>query len=110
MKIPPCGAFCQNCGTYKKLCRGCIETSGKAFHLKMSGQKVCPIWECVENHRIKNCAVCEEFPCDIFLNVYHPERGISSSLARAGLLMLRKKIGTDAWIKWVREKKVPTPP
>lgn len=30
-------------------------------------------------------------------------------LRRTGLLALRKKIGTEAWIKWVEDKKIEEP-
>ena len=106
MKIPPCGAYCQDCSVYKKRCAGCVETNGKPFHLKDSGKDICPIWKCVTERKVEHCGLCKEFPCDTFLNWYDPERGIVTALRRAGLLALRKKIGTDAWIKWIKDNKI----
>ncbi len=102
MKLPPCGAYCKNCIAYNKVCRGCVETDGKPFHLK--GVDVCPIWQCALNRKLEHCGFCREFPCDKFLEWYDPRRGIVTSLRRAGLLALRKKIGTEAWLKWIEEK------
>jgi len=96
LKIPPCGAYCDNCVVYKKQCAGCIETNGKPFYIKDSGKDICPLWECAIEHKVEHCGLCKEFPSDKFLNWYDPERGIVTALRRAGLLTLRKKIGTDA--------------
>jgi len=40
------------------------------------------------------------------LGWYDPKRGIITVLRRAGLLALRKKIGTKKWVKWLKDKKV----
>jgi hypothetical protein len=106
MKIPPCGAYCNSCPVYKKRCAGCIETKGNPLYLKDSGKDVCPVWKCAIEHKVEHCGLCKEFPCDMFLNWYDPKRGIVTALRRAGLLALRKKIGTDAWIKWIEDKKI----
>jgi len=99
MKIPPCGGYCKNCVLYKKLCSGCIETCGKPFHVKKSGKDTYPVYECVTKHDIEHCGSCKNFPCDKFLDWYDPKRGIITVLRRAGLLTLRKKIGTKKWVK-----------
>jgi len=106
MKIPPCGGYCNNCVLYKKACVGCVETKGKPFYVKEAGEDICPIWQCVIEHKVEHCGICGRFPCDKFLNWYDPERGIITALRRAGLLALRKKIGTEAWVKWIKDKKV----
>lgn len=106
MKIPPCGGYCKNCVVYKKACAGCVETNGKPFHLEKTGKDVCPIWQCAKNYKVEHCGVCDEFPCDKFLNWYDPKRGVVTALRRAGLLALRKKIRTEAWIKWVEDNKI----
>lgn len=106
MKIPPCGGYCKNCVVYKKACAGCVETNGKPFHLKKAGKDVCPVWQCAKERKVEHCGICDEFPCDKFLNWYDPKRGVITVLRRAGLLALRKKIGTAAWVKWVENNKV----
>jgi len=106
MKIPPCGGYCKNCVAYKKACAGCVETNGKPFHIKKTGKDICPVWQCAIDHKIEHCGVCDEFLCDKFLSWYDPQRGIITALRRAGLLALRKKIGTERWIKWIKDKKI----
>ena len=106
MKIPPCGGYCKNCVVYKKACAGCVETGGKPFHLKESKKETCPVWECVIKHKVEHCGICKGFPCNRFLGWYDPKRGRTTVLRRAGLLILRKKIGTKAWLKWIKDKKI----
>ncbi|MEM1557592.1 MAG: DUF3795 domain-containing protein [Thermoproteota archaeon] len=104
--IPPCGAYCEACKNYGRECAGCVETNGKPFFLKEIGLDVCPVWWCVEKRGVGHCGNCEDFPSGDFLNWYDPARGIVTSLRRAGLLALRKRIGDNAWVKWVKEKKI----
>ena len=104
--LPPCGGYCENCVEYKRVCAGCVETGGKPFHVQQGEADICPVWACVKNRGIEHCGVCDEFPCDTFLDWYDPARGIITALRRAGLLMLRKKIGNDAWVKWVEDKEI----
>lgn len=104
MEIPPCGTYCKNCVAYGKLCSGCVETRGKPFHLKES--ETCAVWQCAVDKKVKHCGLCHDFPCNKFLEWYDPERGIITVLRRAGLLALRKRIGDEAWIKWLEEKKI----
>ena len=106
MKIPPCGGYCKNCVVYKKLCPGCIETCGKPFHIKKSGKDACPVYECATKHDVEHCGLCEEFPCEKYLDWYDPTRGRVTVLKKAGLLSLRKKIGTKKWVKWLKDKKI----
>jgi hypothetical protein len=103
-KIPPCGAICENCLACDKPCKGCHETGGRPYFYK--NNEKCPVFECSQNKQIEHCGLCDSFPCDIFLNKFDPDRGIITALRRAGLLSLRKKIGTEKWIKWVIEKKI----
>lgn len=106
MKIPPCGGYCKNCVVYKKGCAGCVETNGKPFHIKKAKKDVCPVWQCAIEHKVEHCGICDEFPCDKFLDWYDPKRGIITVLRKTGLLALRKRIGTKAWVKWVEDKKI----
>ncbi|MCK4634272.1 MAG: DUF3795 domain-containing protein [Candidatus Aenigmarchaeota archaeon] len=91
---------------YKKDCEGCKETEGKPFYVKEFEIDVCPVWKCATEHKIEHCGLCEEFPCDKFLDWYDPKRDIITVLRRAGLLALRNKIGTEAWIEWLKNKKI----
>ena len=106
LELPPCGAFCENCHAYKKLCAGCTNTRGKPFFLKDMNLEVCPVWECANKLEIEHCGVCKKFPCDKFLQWYDPKRGIITALRRAGLLALRKRIGNKAWIEWIKKNKI----
>ena len=100
----PCGAYCERCGLYKTKCAGCIETNGKPFYIEKG--KSCPVLKCATEHKVEHCGECEEFPCNEFLDWYDPKRGIVTALRRAGLLVLRKKIGTEAWIKWLEDNDI----
>jgi len=104
--IPPCGGYCKSCVVYKKACAGCVETGGKPFYIEKEKKDVCPVWACSIKQQVEHCGLCKEFPCDKFLECYDPHRGIVTSLRRAGLLALRKKIGNDAWVKWIKNKKI----
>ncbi len=106
IKIPPCGTYCKNCLAYKKPCAGCIETKGRPYYFKETGEKVCTVWQCAKKRSVEHCGLCIEFPCETFLNKYDRKRGIITVLRRAGLLALRKKIGDKAWVKWIKEKKI----
>lgn len=106
LTLPPCGAYCEKCDAYKKTCAGCVETDGKPFFLKEMNLDICQVWQCVAEHKVEHCGICKEFPCDKFLNWYDPKRGIATSLRRAGLLALRKRIRNEAWVKWIKEKRV----
>ena len=104
MELPPCGAYCENCIAYNKVCKGCVETEGKPFHLKKID--ICPVWQCIAEKKLEHCGLCDEFPCEKFLRWYDPKRGIITVLRRIGLLVLRKKLGNEAWIKWVKKNKI----
>lgn len=108
-RLPPCGVYCKNCVAYnEKRCAGCIETKGKPGHPHFieSRKSICPVFECAAKQKVEHCGLCREFPCDTFMNWYNPKRGIVGVLRRVGLLTLRKKLGNDAWIEWMEEKKI----
>ncbi len=48
------------------------------------------------------CGECHEFPCKIFLSWYDPKNGKKSILPYIGLLLIRKKLGTEEWVKWIK--------
>jgi len=106
MKFPPCGVYCKYCVVYKKKCEGCVETAGKPYYVKECGKGICQVWDCATKRAAEHCGLCPKFPCDKFLGWYSPRRGITPVLRRVGLLTLRKKIGTEAWIKWMENKKI----
>jgi len=106
LRIPPCGAYCEACKSYGTTCAGCVETNGNPFFLGGMGLDVCPVWQCAEKHEVEHCGNCSDFPCSEFLSWYDPDRGVVTSLRRAGLLALRKRIGEEAWVRWVKEKKI----
>lgn len=103
ISIPPCGAYCENCIAYKDRCAGCVETEGRPSYLENRNRDVCPVWACAKKMEVKYCGLCEEFPSETYLDCYSRRRGIITVLRRAGLLALRKKIGDEAWKKWVKD-------
>lgn len=91
--FPGCGEFCGTCsyhtGNKQPYCPGCNVVKGKPFW----GE--CKIFECINKHGIEHCGLCEEFPCDEFINHYEealPE-GQKNAIFRAGLLAYRSKHG-----------------
>ncbi len=106
MEIPPCGALCENCLAYRKDCPGCIETGGRPHYVGREEREVCPVWECAADNGVEHCGLCEEFPCEMFLGWYSRRRGIITVLRRAGLLALRKRIGDEAWKRWIKDNDV----
>ena len=103
MVLPPCGVYCENCIVYKKTCKGCVETRGKPFYLKRENKDECAVWSCAYIRKVEHCGVCDEFPSEVFLDCYSRRRGITTVLRRAGLLALRRKIGDNAWKKWLKD-------
>ena len=70
--------------------------------LKYQNIKVCPIWKCSMKHEVEHCGRCQEFPCEVFLSWYDPKNGKKSVLPYIGLLLIRKKFGTEEWVKWIK--------
>jgi hypothetical protein len=112
MKYPPCGRLCssETCeGKRQGLCEGCVEAKGapigcvKSEHpSKYKSIEICPIWKCTSGKKLEHCGECKEFPCKIFLNWYDPKNGKKSVLPYISLLLIRKKLGTEEWVKWVK--------
>jgi len=112
IKYPPCGRLCdsETCeGKKLGLCQGCTESEGspvgciKSEHpQEYQDIKVCPIWKCSQEKKVEHCGQCQEFPCKIFLRWYDPKNGKKSVLPYIGLLLIRKKFGTEEWIKWIK--------
>jgi len=104
--VAPCGAYCGTCTflnrEQKPSCLGCGNQDGRLFWGK------CRLYTCVKN-RVEHCGVCEEFPCDLFVDQFDPAHGQKSAFTRAGLLAYRKRVGTQKFIemskKLEKEKK-----
>ena len=45
-----------------------------------------------------NIGVCEQFPCDLFVDQFDPTHGRKNAFTRAGLLAYRKRVGTQKFI------------
>ena len=99
----PCGSFCGECSSFKEKCAGCGYVKGKPFWGK------CRFYSCTKERNIEHCGLCHEFPCDYYLSAYDPSEGIWRVFYRAGQLVYRKKIGTDAWLQGKLHGKNPDP-
>ena len=42
----------------------------------------------MEKKEVRQCGLCEEFPCDLFMDSYDPSKGLVSSVARAGIWLI----------------------
>lgn len=88
-----CGIVCSDCEWYKgekdTECLGCPEVKGRPFW----GE--CQTYACVEEHGVRHCGLCEEFPCDKFVEMYDPSQGPVSAVVRAGILAYRTKHGDE---------------
>ena len=103
MRYPPCGRYCALCeAAAAGLCVGCVATKGQPFHLD---GKACPLWVCAQEQGVAHCGACETFPCETYLNWYNPEHGQQNVLPYLGLLLIREKLGVEAWKSWVGLKK-----
>jgi hypothetical protein len=88
-----CGSDCGYCANYlgekQPRCAGCVALRGKPFW----ATGVCPIYGCVNKHGVDHCGVCEEFPCEQFINHFDPNNpeGQRNAVTRAGVLAYRAK-------------------
>ncbi len=92
----PCGAYCGTCKflnrTEKPSCSGCGNQKGKPFWGN------CKLYSCADG-RVEHCGMCEEFPCDVFVNQFDPAHGQKGAFTRAGLLAYRRKVGKQRFIE-----------
>ena len=99
--MAPCGTHCGFCVYYKQerlpRCSGCGAQKGHPFW----GD--CKLYACAREHDVEHCGLCNEFPCELFVNQYDPEHGQKSVFIRAGLLAYRKKAGTEKYIEMVQK-------
>ena len=98
--VAPCGTYCGTCTFLnrkeKPSCSGCGNQSGHPFW----GE--CKLYGCATG-RVEHCGICEDFPCDLFVNQFDPAHGQKSAFTRAGLLAYRKKVGTQKFIEMCRK-------
>jgi hypothetical protein len=88
----PCGLYCGECLYYRKTCKGCVPSDGRPSWGK------CKTYACTVEKKVEHCGECAEFPCGLFLNQYSRELGPWRVFYKAGQLVYRKKIGTEAWV------------
>jgi hypothetical protein len=101
--LAPCGAYCGTCEYYLKErtpnCPGCGMVKGRPFW----GE--CKLYACSTDHKVEHCGLCRDFPCNLFIDQFDPEHGQESAFTRAGLLVYRKKVGTELYIEIVKKLK-----
>lgn len=74
MIMSKCGVICAtDCRAYKTECEGCVELDGKVSWAGFYGRERCPIFECVLEKGLANCAVCGQAPCDIWIMTRNPD-------------------------------------
>jgi len=99
--LAPCGTSCGLCPYYNKEktphCPGCDTQKGHPFW------GACKLYACVGSHEVEHCGLCNEFPCDLFVDQYDPEHGQESAFTRAGLLAYRTKAGTKKYIEMTKK-------
>ena len=100
---PVCGIYCGDCEYLGKQCKGCGNVKGKPFWTAQVPGGICPIYDCCINQKqIEHCGMCDDLPCDIFLELRDPginddefEKSLSE---RRKNLIRRKEIGTENWL------------
>ena len=94
--VAPCGTYCGTCAFLnreeKPSCLGCGNQNGELFWGK------CRLHACATG-RVEHCGICEDFPCDLFVDHFDPAHGQKSAFERAGLLAYRKRAGTQRFIE-----------
>jgi hypothetical protein len=98
-----CGIVCSDCEFYtgekEPKCLGCAVQKGKPFW----GE--CPLYSCIGEHGVVHCGLCEEFPCNKFMDAFDPSQGPVSSAIRAGILAYRARHGDEKAVELVRKIK-----
>jgi hypothetical protein len=99
-----CGLYCGDCEFIEKQCRGCGPTHGKPFWSEKYSIEICPLYSCCVNQKqLVHCGMCHELPCEIFTSLRDPslsdEEAEQSLRERQKDLILRKEIGTEAWLR-----------
>ena len=99
----PCGLYCGECLHFRNPCQGCVPSGGRPSWGK------CQTYRCTAEKKVEHCGECAEFPCGRFLNQYSRELGPWRVFYKAGQLVYRKKVGTEAWVKEKAKGKNPDP-
>ncbi len=100
---PVCGIYCGECGFLGRQCPGCGNVEGKPFWaLEMPGG-VCPLHDCCRNQkRLEHCGLCDEFPCNPFLDLRDPNMTDDEFAASLNMrkcnLTARTQVGTEKWL------------
>jgi hypothetical protein len=99
-----CGLYCGDCEHLGGRCGGCRRVRGKPFWAEEYGVAVCPLYGCcVEEKALEHCGLCEDLPCATFASLRDPsltdEQFERSLRERRESLMLRREIGTEAWLR-----------
>ena len=99
--LAPCGTYCGICPYYKEertpQCSGCETKKGHPFW----GE--CKLFICSKDREVEHCGLCQEFPCELFVNQYDPEHGQKSAFQRTGLLVYRKKVGNQKYVEMIKK-------
>jgi hypothetical protein len=94
--VAPCGIYCGTCKFFsrkeKPSCSGCGNQNGEPFWGK------CRLYACAKG-RVEYCGMCEDFPCDLFVNQFDPAHGQKSAFTRAGLLVYLRRVGSQKFIE-----------
>lgn len=65
-----CGLDCRECNYFSTECPGCNSISGAPFWVGFVDSAICSIFDCcILGKNLDHCGHCNEFPCDIFLDV-----------------------------------------
>ena len=99
-----CGLYCGDCEYVGERCQGCGRVHGKPFWVELNKLEACPVYDCcINRHRLEHCGLCNEFPCKTFTSLRDPsmsdEEAEQSLQNKQRVLLLRKEIGTDAWLR-----------
>lgn len=101
--LAPCGSYCGTCEFLnreeKPSCSGCGNQKGHPFW----GE--CKLYACAREHKTEHCGLCEDFPCELFVNQFDPAHGQKSAFTRAGLLVYRTKAGTEKYVEMAKKLK-----
>jgi hypothetical protein len=86
-----CGSCCTQCPSYtgekEPKCQGCNESKGNPFWGKYK------TYQCISNHGVDHCALCEEFPCDELASDFIPNNpaGQKNAVIRIGVCAYRAR-------------------
>jgi len=96
-----CGTLCGDCEWFKgerePHCPGCSEMEGKPFWGS------CGLYSCIKERDVEHCGLCDEFPCEKFMDAYDPAKGPRSAVLRAGILAYRARHGDAKAVELVRK-------